>query len=178
MKKIKEVIVVEGKNDYEKIKKCVNADVEITSGFYVSNNMLKRLKQYNETRGIIVFTDPDSPGEAIRNKIINYVGTCKHASLSTKQSRKGKKVGIEHANCSDIIEALESCATYIVDNESLRWIDFVDLGLTGASDSQKKRDYISKHYSMPITNGKRCFKYLNMMNISRDELESLLKEIN
>ena len=53
---------------------------------------IKRLKQYNETRGIIVFTDPDSPGEAIRNKIINYVGTCKHASLSTKQSRGGKKL--------------------------------------------------------------------------------------
>ena len=72
---------------------------------FMFQNTLKRLKQYSRRQIIIVFTD-QIVSEAIRNKIINYVGTCKHASLS-KQSRGGK-IGIEHAHCSDIIEALES----------------------------------------------------------------------
>lgn len=175
--KIREIIVVEGKHDAQKIKSCVDADIETTSGTHLSADLLKRLKAMNETRGIIVFTDPDGPGEMIRRKIIEAVGTCKHASLSTKQSRHNQKVGIEHARCEDIVHSLSMCATYDVKGDTLSWYAFVDLGLTGQKDSQEKRDLIADAFNMPITNGKRCFQYLNMMHKTKEDIIEVLKGV-
>lgn len=173
---IKETIVVEGKHDKDKIKSCVDADVIITQGTHLSKDTLRLLKKLNKRQGIIVFTDPDGPGEMIRTKIIETVGTCKHASLSLKQTRSKSKVGIEHASCEDIKEALEKVASFDVKKESLTQSDFFDLGLSGLSDSQDKRDVISTHLSIPRTNAKRCFKYLNMLGMEKEEIKQILKE--
>ncbi len=174
--KIREVIVVEGKHDLQKIKACVDADVIYTSGTHLSKETLDQIKHFNETRGVIVFTDPDGPGEKIRRRIIEVVGTCKHASLATKQSKHKEKVGIEHARCEDIVESLMQSATYDIEGKSLSWYDFVSLGLTGQKDSQNRRNYLSTYYNMPVTNGKRCFQYLNMMGKSVDELRDVIEE--
>lgn len=175
---IKEVIVVEGKHDLEKIKSCVNADVIVTSGTHLSKQVLDLCKKLNEKQGIIVFTDPDGPGEQIRNKIIAEVGTCKHASLALKQSRNRSKVGIEHASCKDIIMALETVASFDVALKSLTQAEFFELGLSGRDDSQEKRDILSMYLNIPKTNAKRCFKYLNMLGMSKEEvLEILTKEL-
>lgn len=174
--KIKEVIVVEGKHDADKIKSCVEADVVLTQGTHLSKRTLSLLKDINEKQGIIVFSDPDGPGEMIRTKIIDAIGTCKHASLSLKQSKSKSKVGIEHASCEDIIEALKKVASFNVNKTSLSQKDFLDLGLNGQSDSQKRRDVISTYFNIPRTNAKRCYKYLNMLGKTKEEIEMILKE--
>lgn len=175
---IKEVIVVEGKSDATKIVSCVDAEVLITNGTHVSKDFLKLCKKINEKRGIVVFTDPDSPGEMIRNKIIAYVGTAKHASLNVKQARSSKKVGVEHAKCEDIIAALSQSVTFDVNVESLSSSDFFELGLSGGSESQKLRDLLSAYYSIPVCNGKRMFRYLNMMGVGKNACESILRSGN
>lgn len=176
--KIKEVIIVEGLHDLQKIQACVDADVIITHGTHLSNETLSQLKVLNETRGIIVFTDPDGPGERIRRRIIDVVGNCKHASLSTRQSRNKRKVGIEHATCSDIKESLKEAVTYDTMSDSLQWQTFVSLGLTGQKDSKDKRNYLSSQFNMPVGNGKRLFRYLNMMKKTEEEIHEALKEWN
>lgn len=174
--KIKEVIVVEGKHDYAKIKSCIEADVIVTNGTHLSQKVLEEIKELNQKQGVIVFTDPDGPGEQIRTKIIQYVGTTKHASLNTKQTKTRNKVGIEHANCIDIIEALDKCATFDVSCETLSWIEFMELGLSGNKDSQEKRNFISTKLSIPMMNAKRCYKYMNMLGLSKEDCASLLEE--
>lgn len=174
--KIQETIVVEGKHDADKIKSCVAAEIVLTQGTHLSQKTLNLLKALNKRQGIIVFTDPDGPGEMIRTKIIEAVGTCKHASLSLKQSKAKSKVGIEHASCEDIIEALKKVATFDVNEVSISQQDFFDLGLSGQNDSQKRRDFISATLNIPRTNAKRCYKYLNMLGKTKDEIETILKE--
>lgn len=174
--RIKETIVVEGIHDVERIKACVDADVITTQGTHLSKAVLAMCKTLNEKQGIIVFTDPDGPGEMIRTRIIKEVGSCKHASLSLKQSRNRHKVGIEHASCTDIVEALKSVATFDVNKESLSKEDFFDLGLSGRSDSQDLRDTISTRLNIPKTNAKRCFKYLNMLGLTKQEVEEILNK--
>lgn len=176
--KIREVIVVEGLHDLQKIQACVDADVIITHGTHLSNETLSQLKVLNETRGIIVFTDPDGPGARIRNRIIESVGNCKHASLSTRQSRHKNKVGIEHASCTDIKESLKEAATYDTMRNSLTWEVYVALGFMGQEDSKAKRDYLSTVFNMPVGNGKRLFKYLNMMGKTEADVIEALKEWN
>lgn len=173
---IQEAIVVEGKHDGDKIKSCVDAHIIYTQGTHLSLKTLALIKQTNKTQGVIVFTDPDGPGEMIRTRIIEVVGTCKHASLSLKQSKSKRKVGIEHASCEDIVEALKEVATFDVQKTTLSQEDFFALGLSGQKDSQERRDFLSEKLNIPHTNAKRCFKYLNMMGKTKEELEDLLKE--
>jgi ribonuclease M5 len=172
---IKEVIVVEGKSDATKIESCVKADILISNGTHVSKDFLKLCKRINDTRGLVIFTDPDSPGEMIRTKIIDYVGTTKHASLSVKQAKSSKKVGVEHATCEDIIEALRKSVTFDVNIVSISHGEFYELGLSGGKASQALRDKISAALSIPICNSKRMFKYLNMLGIDKIECERILK---
>ncbi len=63
MKRIKEVIVVEGKDDTKQINKAVNADTIETRGSAVPTETLELIEQLAATRGIIIFTDPDFSGE-------------------------------------------------------------------------------------------------------------------
>ncbi|HZJ87427.1 MAG TPA: ribonuclease M5 [Erysipelothrix sp.] len=174
---IQETIVVEGKHDVDKIKTCVKADVLTTSGTHLSLRTLELIKQANNNRGVIVFTDPDAPGEMIRTKIIEAIGECKHASLSLSQSKAKGKVGIEHASCEDIIHALKSVATLNPNQKTLSRQEFMDLGLSGQKDSQEKRDALSSYLNIPKTNAKRAFKYLNMMGYNKKKIEDILKEL-
>ena len=67
------VIVVEGIHDEMKIKSVYpKANVIITNGREISDSTLDMIKKISETNEIIIFTDPDSPGEAIRRRIWLY----------------------------------------------------------------------------------------------------------
>lgn len=175
--KIQEIIVVEGKHDASKIKSCVNADVLISNGTHVSKSFLAQCKKLNESRGIIVFTDPDGPGEWIRRKIMEYVGDCEHASLDVQQVKNKGKVGIEHATCQMIRDALKNRSNYIKEQATITRDQFMALGLSGQSDSQEKRDMLSSAFFFPKSNAKTTLKYLNMMGITYKELMKYL-EVN
>lgn len=173
---IKEVIVVEGKHDKERILKVVDADILISNGTHCSKEFLDLCKTFNEQRGLIVFTDPDGPGEYIRRKIIEHVGTTKHASLHVIQTKKKQKVGIEHADLEDIIEALKNVATFDTTSKSLTWTEFIELGLTADDKATLRREALSEALRFPRSNAKTTFKYLNMMGISQSQCIAILKE--
>lgn len=84
MVKIKEVIVVEGRDDTAKVKQAVDADTIETNGSAIDNAILQQIKHAKEKRGVIIFTDPDYPGERIRRIIDERVPGCKHAFLDRK----------------------------------------------------------------------------------------------
>src|SRR5699024_5659379 len=120
--KIKEIIVVEGKSDTVKIQHAVKADTNETNGSAINRNTLQQINHAQEKRGIIVFTDPDYPGERIRRIIQNYVPYCKHAFLTPQKARAKhphhKSLGIEHASIKDIQFALDTDYETMPDYES------------------------------------------------------------
>ena len=59
MKVIKEVIVVEGKHDSATLKQYFKCDTVITNGLSLDEETLAYIKELNETRGVILFLDPD-----------------------------------------------------------------------------------------------------------------------
>lgn len=75
--KIKEIIVVEGKNDTNKLKQYFDCDTIETNGTHLSKSKIEMLRQLNEKRGLIVFTDPDAPGTSIRNRITQAIPNVK-----------------------------------------------------------------------------------------------------
>ncbi len=63
--KIKEIIVVEGKDDTVAIKRAVNADTIETNGSAVNEATIEQVRLAQKKRGVIIFTDPDFPGQKI-----------------------------------------------------------------------------------------------------------------
>lgn len=174
--KIKEVIIVEGKHDQERILQCVDANVMISNGTHCSKEFLELCKTLNHNPGLIVFTDPDGPGEYIRRRIIDAVGTTKHASLHIIQSKKKQKIGIEHADLEDILEALQEVATFDVSSQTLTWSEFIDLNLMGNGNAANNRNTLSEKLRFPKSNAKTTYKYLNMLGITAEQCSELLKE--
>ena len=173
-----EVVVVEGYHDLAKLKEIYpSIDVVITNGSEISRETLEDLKKLNESRGLILFLDPDYQGERIRRIINDYVGETKHAFMKKSDciNKKKTKVGIEHAETPKIKEALDKI--YIQRN-SIQNLDIQDLyyyNLIGAKGSKELRQVVTDSLGIGLCNGKTLLKKLNMFNINKKELEDILK---
>lgn len=173
---IKELIVVEGKNDSARIKEAVQADTIETSGMGLSKTTLSYIKEVQKRRGIIIFTDPDIPGEKIRQRINQEIPGCKNAFLMKSQAKTTKKVGVEHASNEAIQEALKHLITYQMVIPTISYQDFVQLGFTGQSGSRELRVRIGKRYHLGECNAKTLWKRLNLLQISLQELKREVME--
>lgn len=177
-KKIKEVVVVEGYHDLAKLKSIYSdMDVYITNGSEISNNALKELKRLNETRGLILFLDPDYQGERIRRILSDYVGPAKHAFLSKKDciNKNKTKVGIEHAKSTKIIEALSSFyTTKLTPSNKVKLNDLYKLGLIGNRDSKALRLRLGERLGIGLNNGKALLYKINMFDIKLDKIKDVL----
>ena len=104
--RIKEAIVVEGRDDTLAVSKAVDAIIIETHGFGLSDKTWKILDKAYRERGLIILTDPDHGGRSIRRKILNRFPGSKEAFVSTEKASKKGDVGIENAAPDDIWEAL------------------------------------------------------------------------
>lgn len=171
MEKIKEMIVVEGKNDTERLKSFFECDTIETGGDHVSKEVLDRIEAAAKRRGVIVFTDPDSAGEHIRRMISARIPDAKHAFIPKAKAKTDKKVGVEHAGKADLEESLAECVTFTEGQSSLSWADFLDLGLTGDAAFRQK---ITERFHLGKCNAKTCFRRLNEAGITRQQIEEVL----
>lgn len=178
--KIKEVIVVEGKDDTTAIKRAVDADTIETNGSAINGATIEKIRLAQKNRGVIVFTDPDFPGEKIRKTITQHVPGCKHAFLAKEDAikKRGKGLGVEHASPQAIRKALEQAhemSEMIV--EEMTQDDLIDAGLIGGKGAKERREKLGKLLKIGYTNGKQLHKRLMMFQISRGEFASALEVI-
>ena len=174
--KIKEVIVVEGKKDTARIQTFFEAETFETGGTGISKKDIAYLKLLQEKRGIIVFTDPDYPGEYIRKKISDSVPEAKHAFIIAKQARENGKVGVEHASKEVLEEALSTLVSFQKKQETLSYSDYLAMGLSGKKNSKELRTLISNHYHIGESNGKTLWKRLNALQLQSEEIVEVLKQ--
>ena len=88
--KIQEIVVVEGKDDTRRLQEVVDVDTIETIGSAINDEILMQIEHAQETRGVIIFTDPDFSGEKIRKTIMEVVPQAKH--LVNKHVPKNKEV--------------------------------------------------------------------------------------
>lgn len=182
MRKVKEVIVVEGKSDSVKVKQAVDADTIETNGSAINQDTLTLIRHAKRKRGVIIFTDPDYPGDRIRSIIEASIPGCKHAFLQQNQARSHKKrkmsLGIEHATIQAIQEAL--AGVYEREKAFESWAmkeDLVRYGLVGMPQSRMLREKVGTILQIGHPNGKQLLKRLSMFQISQDELEDALVQV-
>ena len=174
---IKEVIVVEGKSDVATLSNIVKAEFIITNGFEISDETIDLIKRVNETKGVILFLDPDGPGEKIRMKIMNKIPNLKHAFVNPKYAKKGKKIGVAETDKEHILEALENVITLKKGEELITYLDFYNLGLVGSINTLEKRMKIEDYYRIGHGSAKTCLKRLNMLGITLDNLKEVVNKL-
>ncbi|WP_433746093.1 ribonuclease M5 [Falsibacillus pallidus] len=178
--KLKEIIVVEGKDDTTAIKRAVDADTIETNGSAISTETIEKIKLAQKTRGVIVFTDPDFPGEKIRKTIADVVPGCKHAFIEkfAAKPKFGKGIGVEHASNEAIREALKDA--HQMDKEVEEIItqeDLIAAGLVGGPGSKERRTRLGDLLKIGYTNGKQLHKRLMMFQISEESFAEAIKQI-
>lgn len=173
------VIIVEGIHDEMRIKSIYpNANVILTNGNQISEETITMIKKLSETNEIIIFTDPDYPGERIRKIITDVVPSAKQAFLRKNEaiSKNKKKVGIEHASKESIVNSLQNVYTYSY-KETITLKDLYELGLNGNSNSAILRNKVSDKLNIGKPNAKTFLKRINLINISKEELIKICQEL-
>ena len=174
-KKIKEVIVVEGKTDTAIIQKLFDADTIETHGLALTEETLDFIEEMNKTKGVILLTDPDYPGMKIRNMIMKRIPHVKQAFVDKKDAIGKKKLGIAEAREEAIIQALENVVSFSKESQSLTWEEFISLDIIG---DKQKRLAIYDLFHLGYGNAKTLFKRLNMASITKQDILNKLKAYN
>lgn len=180
--RIEEVIVVEGKDDTRRLQEVVEADTIETIGSAINEEILAQIQLAQETRGVIIFTDPDFSGEKIRKTIMGVVPDAKHAFLSRGQAAPTKSrssLGVEHASDEAILEALRKVMTP-ADQDELPQISrqtLLGYGLIAGDRSKERREKLGDQLKIGYTNSKQLEKRLRMFRITEAELAEAMSKV-
>lgn len=177
---IKEVIVVEGKSDTAAVHRALDADTIETKGSHIGRRTLELIRNAQRRRGVIVFTDPDYPGERIRKIVSREVPGCKHAFITRRQGQgaDGESLGVEHAPAEAIREALKKVYTQCeAPDECVSMQQLRAYGLLGGAGSRRLRERLGEVLNIGYTNGKQLYRRLNMFRITPEELKCAMTAV-
>ena len=177
MKKINEIIVVEGKSDKQFLETFINADIFTCNGSAIDGFDKEYLIKLANTRGVIILTDPDYPGEKIRKELQSYLPVCKHAFVQKEKSIKHHKVGVAESTQEEVLNALKNVITFKQENKgNLSLSNLVNLRLCGPNSFSLKQK-VQEFYHLGYCNTKTFLKRLNLLNITYEELEKLVYDL-
>ena len=195
MRKVKEVIVVEGRYDKNTLSQILDAPILETNGFgiFKDKEQMALLRKVAEIRGLIVFTDSDGAGFVIRNHIKSAIPSqyLKHAytpDVFGKERRKsapGKegKLGVEGMTRDVILESLRRAGAGFLGEDTdetrqeITKADLLDLGLYGPGSNDKRMRLIKKlRFPEKISNN----AFLQAINLlyTMEELKQALEQDN
>jgi len=176
---IKEVIVVEGRDDITAVKRAVEAEVIAVGGFGINKKVINRIKEAQKRQGVIVLTDPDFAGEKIRKIIAKRVLGIKHAYISQKDGTKNGDIGVENAEPITIVKALDSAKCETKEKrEEFHTKDMVVHNLTGNESAKERRDKLGSVLGIGYCNSSQFVTRLNNYGISREEFLTALMKID
>jgi ribonuclease M5 len=175
---IKEIIVVEGRDDEAAVKNAVDAETIATHGFGISRETFARIEKAYDERGIIIFTDPDFAGDKIRKRLSERFPKGKHAFLPREEATKDGDVGIENAGPENIREALNKARPANVGRRiEFRQEDMLEYGLVGSAGAADRRDKLGKVLGIGYGNAKVFLARLNHYGIQRQEFVQAVEEL-
>jgi ribonuclease M5 len=199
MRKIKEVIVVEGRYDKNTLAQVVDAHVITLEGFAVFHDpeKLAFLRRLAGERGLILLTDSDGAGFVIRNYLKGalpkeQVKQAYIPDVQGKERRKRRpgregKLGVEGMRPQVLLSALERAGATFLDEEDdapaktrepITKADLYALGLTGGPDSAARRRALMKRLDLPehlTANG--LLEALNLL-YDRETLQQAVQDGN
>ena len=177
---IREVIVVEGKDDVSAVRLAVDAELIYTQGFGITSKTLIQIKEARERCGVIIFTDPDHAGDRIRDRLVTLLGPCKHAHLDRSDCTRARdgNVGIENAPPEAIRRALANArCEQTTPREVFAFSDLMQNQLTGSQNATLRRAQLGDILGVGATSAKRLLRRLNHYGVSREAFAEALDQL-
>ncbi len=175
---MKTLIIVEGKSDTNRLKKVLGTVQTFeTSGLGLDEEKINYLKSIQSEYKMIVFTDPDGPGEIIRKRLSKELDNLYHAYLPNNKAlskKPGKSVGIEHGSAEDIKEALATLYQVSDVSEQYDIADMIDWDLYS---NKNLRTALCDKLHIAYGNNQKVLKQLNNFQIERTVIEKILEEL-
>lgn len=173
---IRELIVVEGAHDRDRVQKAVRADVIVTGGSRMARSALGVLERAYRVRGLIIFTDPDAAGEQIRRRLRERFPLASHAFLPRADAWHDGDIGVENASPDAIRTALSRVrAVRELRTPVFTWDEIVGAGLTGTSDAARRRAELGARLGIGYANAKTFWHRLNELDVTREEYRAALE---
>ena len=192
MIKIDKVIIVEGRYDKIKLSSMIDGIIIETEGFgiFKDKDKQKLIRKLAETKGIAILTDSDSAGFVIRNFITSivpkeYITNVYIPDIYGKEKRKDSpskegKLGVEGISAEILKEAFKKAGIGVSQSETnerkkITLNDFFDDGLTGDTQSKRKRTNLLKKLDLPERMSTKAM--LDILNtfITYDEYKKLVE---
>lgn len=192
MIKIDKVIIVEGRYDKIKLSSMIDGIIIETEGFgiFKDKDKQKLIRKLAETKGIAILTDSDSAGFVIRNFITSivpkeYITNVYIPDIYGKEKRKDSpskegKLGVEGISAEILKEAFKKAGISVSQSETnerkkITLNDFFDDGLTGDTQSKRKRTDLLKKLDLPERMSTKAM--LDILNtfITYDEYKKLVE---
>lgn len=192
MIKIDKVIIVEGRYDKIKLSSMIDGIIIETEGFgiFKDRDKQKLIRKLAETKGIAILTDSDSAGFVIRNFITSivpkeYITNVYIPDIYGKEKRKDSpskegKLGVEGVSAEILKEAFKKAGIGVSQSETnerkkITLNDFFDDGLTGDTQSKRKRTDLLKKLDLPERMSTKAM--LDILNtfITYDEYKELVE---
>ena len=197
MIKINEVIIVEGKSDKIKLERLVDTVIIETGGFRIfkDTEMRNMIRDLAEKRGIIILTDSDSAGFAIRNAIKGSVDSqyIKNAYISEIKGKERRKrnpskeglLGVEGVSDEEILSALKRAGINLdetaetkEETDKITKIDLFEDGFTGGTNSSERRKCLEQKLNLPThLSTNKLVEVLNIL-LTYEEYKSLVNSLN
>lgn len=175
---IKEVIVVEGRDDITAVKRAVDAEVIAVGGFGINARVIGRIREAQKRQGVIVLTDPDFAGEKIRKIIAKRVSGIRHAYISQDEGTKHGDIGVENASPEAIIRALEAAKCEVKEKVEIFDIhDLVFFKLTGDPHARKRREVLGRILRIGYGNAAQLLTRLNNYGVTREEFAGAMAKV-
>ena len=179
MRQIREVVVVEGARDRDRVRIAADADVIVTGGSRIAADVYERLARAAAARGLIILTDPDAAGEAIRRRLSARFPGARHAFVPREAALAGGDVGIENASPEAIAEALRRVRTlrerprdeFLLD-DMLAW------GLAGGDRAAARRARVGALLSIGYANARTFLRRLNELGVTREEFADAVRALD
>lgn len=185
--KLNRAIIVEGRDDETIVSRAVDTLIIVTHGFGISKETWRLIDKANKEKGLIILTDPDHAGEAIRRRISEKYPDALHANIPRNKAKKDGDIGVENANVSDIQEAIRKIRKADMPNEEVSFEgqsrkfvplttkDLGELGLIGGEGSRERRAKVCASLGIGYCNAGIFLKRVNAFYIGKKEIEEALE---
>lgn len=193
--RISRAIIVEGRDDVDAVSKAADALIIPTHGFGIRQTTWEVMeKAYNEI-GVIILTDPDHAGEAIRRRLTERFPEAVQCYMAREDAEKADDIGIENARPEDIRAALERALMLHENAEGspdgagaagdaktpdqfteVTMQDLSDLGLAGGEGSAQLRNAVCRELGIGYCNAKMLQKRLKGFHIDLEALTDTVRK--
>ncbi len=178
---IKEIVVVEGRDDTAAIKRAVVCTTIETHGYGIRPETWALLDQGYRGPGLILFTDPDHAGQQLRNRLLSRYPKAKQAFLDLEDALREADIGVENGSPEKIREALEKALGFQNIPEVCQKVFTFDMlfqeGLTSSPKAALRRRKMGKILGIGYGNSIGFLEKLNGFGIRKEDFYEALRTI-